>query len=154
MPVPRPQLSLKGRALRLQAQREHSLQELRRKLAAHETEPGEIERVLDELQKRGWVNESRVAESLAYRRGPRLGTAKLIREMQAKGLSQDTIASAVEPLRANEFSRAQAVWQRKFGTPATSAQERARQIRFLASRGFSAEVIRQAVAGAGDDLPD
>ena len=43
-------LSLKGRALRLLAGREHSRAELERKLAAHETEPGELARALDELQ--------------------------------------------------------------------------------------------------------
>jgi regulatory protein len=154
MPLPSGQLSLKGRALRLQAQREHSLQELRRKLSPHETEPGEVERVLEEFQRRGWINESRVAESLIHRRGPRFGTAKLVQEMQAKGLPQETIASSTESLRATELSRALAVWQRKFGTPATSAQERARHMRFLASRGFSAEVIRRAVTGADDDLID
>ena len=56
MPLPRPTLSLKGRALRLLSGREHSRAELERKLAAHEQEPGQLKRVLDELQTRDFIN--------------------------------------------------------------------------------------------------
>jgi len=35
------------------------------------------------------------------------------------------------------------VWLKKFGGPASDAHERARQMRFLAARGFSGEVIRR-----------
>ena len=43
-------ISLKGRALRLLAGREHSRAELERKLAAHEEAPGDLQRALDDLQ--------------------------------------------------------------------------------------------------------
>ena len=46
-------LSVKGRALRLLSGREHSRAELLRKLAPYEEEPGQLERVLDELQLAG-----------------------------------------------------------------------------------------------------
>jgi regulatory protein len=49
------------------------------------------------------------------------------------------------------LARAQAVWQKKFGQLATSGPERNKQARFLASRGFSGEVVRQVVAGIADD---
>jgi regulatory protein len=44
------------------------------------------------------------------------------------------------------------VWARRFGgDPATDAAERARQMRFLTARGFSAEVIRRVIRGAVED---
>ena len=58
----RPQLSIKGRALRYLSQREHSRAELQRKLARHAEDPGEVVRVLDELEQRGFIDHQRVAE--------------------------------------------------------------------------------------------
>lgn len=67
MTLTRPQPSLKGRALRLLSQREHSRLELERKLAEHETEPGQLAKALDELQARGFISEERVIESVIHR---------------------------------------------------------------------------------------
>ena len=137
--------SLKGRALRLLSQREHSRLELERKLAQHETEPGELAKALDELQARGFISEERVVESVIHRRASKLGTARVKQELQSKGLSAEVMAEAVEQLRSTELERAREVWARKFGTPATEPKEKARQIRFLVSRGFAAEVVRKVV---------
>ena len=56
-------------------------------------------------------------------------------------------------LKDSEFARAQGVWQRKFGAPAIAANERAKQYRFLLTRGFSSEVVRKVVklSGAPDE---
>ena len=153
--MPMPQPSLKGRALRCLAAREHSRAELLRKLAPYEEEPGQLERVLDELQAKGFISEERVAASLLHRRAARLGDLRIRQELQSKGLDADTVAQALEQLRGTERERAQAVWQRKYGTPAQDAKERARQMRFLLSRGFSADVVRRVVQGsAGPDADD
>ena len=145
------QPSLKGRALRLLSQREHSRLELERKLAAHETEPGELARALDELQARGFISEARVVESVVHRRAAKLGTARVRQELLAKGLAPEAMAEALEQLRGSELARAREVWARKFGSPAADPKERARQTRFLVSRGFAAEVVRRVVRGADED---
>ena len=145
------QPSLKGRALRLLSQREHSRLELERKLAAHETEPGELARALDELQARGFISEARVVESVVHRRAAKLGTARVRQELLAKGLAPEAMAEALEQLRGSELARAREVWARKFGSPAADPKERARQTRFLVSRGFAAEVVRRVVQGADED---
>lgn len=137
--------SLKGRALRLLSQREHSRLELERKLAQHETDPGELAKALDELQARGFISEERVVESVIHRRASKLGTARVKQELQSKGLSTEAMAEALEQLRSTELERAREVWARKFGTPAAEPKEKARQIRFLVSRGFAAEVVRKIV---------
>ena len=73
-------ISLKGRALRLLAGREHSRAELERKLASHEEAPGELRAALDDLQSKGFINDSRVVESVVYRRASRLGASRIRQE--------------------------------------------------------------------------
>ena len=145
------QPSLKGRALQLLSQREPSRTELERKLAAHEEVPGELAKALDELQARDFINEDRVIESVVHRRAGKLGAARVRQELSAKGLSGEAVAAAMEGLRESEFSRALAVWRKKFDRPAADPHERAKQIRFLMTRGFNAEVVRKIVQGADDD---
>lgn len=139
------QLSLKGRALRLLAAREHSRKELERKLAAHEAEPGQLKTALDELQARGFIDEQRVVDSVVHRRAGRLGAGRIRQELQAKGLDAERVALAVTSLRATEVERARDVWRRKFGTLPMDATERARQARFLLARGFANEVVRRVL---------
>ncbi len=88
-----------------------------------------------------------MADSLVHRRGARLGTARVRQEMLAKGLDAETVAEAVAGLRASEHLRAREVWRRKFGEVAPDAAARARQMRFLAARGFAPEIIRRVVGG-------
>ena len=145
------QLSLKGRALKLLAAREHSRPELERKLAPHEEAPGELAQALDELQAKGFISEQRVVESVLHRRASRLGANRVKQELQAKGVGAEAVAEAVDQLRTTEVERARAVWRKKFGEPATDAAGRAKQMRFLASRGFGAEAIRRVVAGEDTD---
>ena len=143
--------SLKGRALRLLAQREHSRAELQRKLAAHEEAPGELAQALDELQAKGFIDEQRVIDSVIHRRAARLGASRVRQELQAKGLPAEAVAEAVAGLRGSEVDRAREVWQKRFGRAPDDAAERAKQMRFLAARGFGGEAIRRVVAGADDD---
>lgn len=145
--------SLKGRALRLLAQREHSRAELERKLAAFEAVPGTLAQALDALQAKDFINEQRVVDSVVHRRAPRLGAGRVRQELERKGLDREAVASAVAALASTELARARDVWQKKFGgTAAVDAADRARQMRFLASRGFSGEVVRRVLNTPDDDL--
>jgi regulatory protein len=145
------QPSLKGRALRLLSQREHSRAELERKLAPHEEEPGELAKALDELQARDFINDGRAIESLIHRRSGKLGSARVKQELAAKGLSGEAVAAALAQLKDTELERAREVWRKKFGSPPQDAQERSKQIRFLITRGFAAEMVRRVVQGADGD---
>lgn len=141
------QISLKGRALRLLAGREHSRAELQRKLGPHETEPGELNKALDELESKGFINEQRVLESVVHRRSARLGAARVRQELQAKGLDPQAVAEAVAGLQGSEEARAREVWRKKFGEAPRDAAEHGKQMRFLLTRGFGAEVVRRVVRG-------
>jgi regulatory protein len=144
-------LSLKGRALRLLSGREHSRAELERKLAPYEEEAGSLTRILDELQAKDFINEQRVVESVLYRRAAKLGSSRIQHELQSKGLDSDTVRSAVAALHSSELERAREVWRKKFSLPSADAAGRAKQMRFLAARGFSGEVVRRVVGGHAAD---
>ena len=151
-------LSVKGRALRYLSQREHSRVELERKLARHvqDTEDAsasaQIAAALDDLAAKGLLSEARTAESVLNGQGRRYGVRRLKQTLQGKGLAAELVASTLQQARGTELERAQDVWRRRFGEPATDAAERARQMRFLAGRGFEGEVIRRVVRGADDEL--
>lgn len=141
-------ISLKGRALRYLAGREHSRAELVRKLAPHEEEPGQIERVLDDLQAKDFISEARVVASVINRRAASLGGARLRQELQAKGIDPERVRAAVAELKDTELERAQEVWRKRFGEAATDTKQWARQVRFLMARGFAADVVRRVVPPA------
>ena len=145
-----PKRSLTGRALRLLSAREHSRAELQRKLAPHEETPGELAAVLDKLAAKDLQSDQRAVDSLVYRRSAKLGTQRLRQEMQSKGMDPQAVAQTVALLRTSEQARALEVWRKKFGSPASTPAERAKQVRFLAGRGFSGEAIARVVSGAFD----
>ena len=144
--------SLKGRALRLLAQREHSRTELERKLARYEEEPGTLAQALDELAARDFISETRVVQSVLHQRAGRLGALRLKQELQQKGIAAEAIAGAMDQLKGTELQRAREVWRRRFAAPPSDAAERARQTRFLLARGFSGDVVRRVLNLQDDDV--
>ena len=151
-------LSLKGRALKLLAQREHSRSELETKLARHVNveEGDDLGAILDELTAKDFINPERVAASVVHRRASRMGTQRVVQELRSKGLDDDLIKATANELRSTEMERAQAVWKSKFGgkPPASTPQEKARQMRFLAARGFTGDVVHKVLKHAGSDAND
>ena len=148
-------ISLKGRALRLLAAREQSRSELEKKLKPHEETPGQIAQVLDELQAKDFISEARVVESVINRRQAKLGASRIRQELFSKGIDKEAVVEAMAGLKATELARARELWQRKFGAksdgqPIDRAAQ-AKQTRFLATRGFSGDVIRRVMAGPNDD---
>ena len=147
---------MKGRALRYLAQREHSRLELEQKLARRVADTPEasaaaqIAQALDELCARGLISAERVAESVLTSRAPRFGVHRLRQTLQAKGLDATLVAATLDTARLTELERARALWQRRYGTAPASATDRARQMRFLAGRGFDGAVIRAVVQGGGE----
>jgi regulatory protein len=181
--VKRPPASLKVRALQWLAQREHSRSELRERLlrlATRTREPGgagdapdreskaivdgaadpraaesEIDTLLDWLAEHRYLSDARFVESRLNARRARFGHFRIEREIGRHDLALG--AEQLRELRATEYERALAVWRRKFGSaPATEASARLRQMRFLAGRGFSPDVIRRVLRQSGlvDDLAE
>ncbi len=93
--------------------------------------------LLDELEHSGFLSDERFTQSLLYRRAGHLGNSRILNELKQHQLDQSLIEQATEDLRAGEPARLYAVWQKKYGQPPTTFEERIKQARFLASRGFS-----------------
>jgi regulatory protein len=143
--LPSPPSNLLARALKALARREHSRQELHAKLQPFAEDPEQISPLLDDLEKRGWLSESRFVEQLTAVRRRRFGAARILHELREKGVSEAALTAARAQLQDSEVQAARAVWKKKFGVLPATLQERARQARFLASRGFAAEAVRKVL---------
>lgn len=136
---------LRERALRLLAQRDHTRAELLRKLAAH-ANAVEIESLASQLEQAGLLSDARFAESFVAARGGRTGSLKLRHELKNRGVDADLIEAYAARDAESEFEHARAIWLRKFGSPPSNARDYARQARFLAGRGFAAEIVRRVLS--------
>jgi regulatory protein len=144
------QVTLRERALKLLARREHSRVELERKLRAHATPEDDLEALIQDLSQRKLLSDERFAESRAHALSRKFGAARIAHELRAKGLDKALAEKASGAARATEVDRARAVWLRKFRAAPATREERARQMRFLQSRGFSFDAIRAVVGGKDD----
>lgn len=144
-------ISLKARALRYLSMREHSRQELARKLARHAQEGEDVEALLDWLEKEKMLSQERFSEALVHRRSARFGNSRILHELQSHGIKGGALADAKTTLAQDEAARALEVWRKKFGKKPDSAAERARQMRFLQQRGFSHDAIKAALRSATED---
>ena len=170
------QKALRARALRWLAQREHSRAELEQKLdrwvrqqvarledggagapragaaGRHWSPSGVgIAAVLDLLEARGLLSDARLAASLTAGKGQTWGRLRLQQALRRKGVDESLVRQTLAQTAPSELERAQALWVRRFGQPAADRQEQARQARFLAARGFDAEIIRRVLRGLPDE---
>ena len=164
---PKQSPSLKARALRLLSLREYSRKTLAAKLAESEARWARlgaeqlkqtsqattlsIEAVLDDFETRGWLSDERFAEALVRRRSERYGTRKIADELERAGVDSEQSAKLLGALKETEFQRAYELWARKYGEKAQDQKERARQYRFLASKGFSSDVVARIIGGQSPD---
>jgi regulatory protein len=146
-----PEKSLRSRALEALSRREHSRTELARKLAPHTDNPDELHALLDDLQARGWLSDARYTEQIIHARQARYGSRKIAYELREQGIDDSLISASLAALKDTELARARGVWEKKFGQPPTTEQEKAKQIRFMQSRGFGWGVIVRVIAGKTKD---
>jgi len=142
--------ALRERALRLLARREHSRAELAGKLRTYASPQEDLEALLEDLSRRRLLSDERYAESRAHALSRKYGAARIAHELRAKGLDKELAEQASGAARATEVDRAREVWRRKFRVAPRTREERAKQMRFLQSRGFSFDAIRAVVGGPGE----
>lgn len=106
-----------------------------------------VAEVLDWLQSHRYLSEERFAESRVHARAPKFGNLRIRHELSQHGVT--LTPEALQQLAQTEFERAREVRQRKFDTPPANATEQARQARFLAARGFSADVVGRLMRQVG-----
>ncbi len=134
-------LALRVRAMQYLARREHSRAELHAKLLPHVHEGEDLDAVLDELEKRGWLSDERAATQLVHAKRSRFGMQRITHELRQKGIAEELITAVLPALKDSELEAAREVWKKKFGTAPQDEKERAKQVRFLQSRGFSLDVV-------------
>ncbi|MFL6680437.1 MAG: RecX family transcriptional regulator [Burkholderiaceae bacterium] len=109
----------------------------------------EVDRLLDWLVANKYLSDARFVESRVNARSRKQGALRIRMELSRHGLTLEPEQAAT--LRETEFARARDLWQRRFGEVATDPKQRAKQARFLAARGFAADVVRRVVGGIDED---
>ena len=135
--------ALKARALRLLARREHSREELARKLSPHAQSAALLESVLAGLQEKKQLSDERYAEERARWLARKYGAAKIRHELKAKGVADQLAERLTSGL--DDVAKARQILQRKYPNHGMTREERAKRARFLQSRGFSYDTIRSAL---------
>ena len=143
--------SLRERALRHLARRDHSRAELARKLAAH-GDADEIDAVIERMGELGLQSDTRYAEAFVRGKAGRFGASRLRSELARRGVDRDLIDEAIAgECVESEGDRARAVLRGRFTEPPADAREWARQARFLQTRGFAPDLIRKLLKEPYDE---
>jgi len=140
--------SLMGRALRYLSRREHSRQELRKKLLPYAESEIELDELMVKLEAQSWLSDERFAESLVRRKSERYGSLKIVDELKQQGIEGDSLLEIKERLKISDATRAWELWQRKYDSMVTKdPKEKSKQMRYLVSKGFPLSVVTRIVDG-------
>jgi regulatory protein len=134
-------VSLKAQAVRLLARREYARDDLEQRLIAKGAVRDEVVAVLDELSSQGLLSNERFAHALVAQKSGSYSRRSIRGELKRKGVSGEVIDGALDDAPVGDEAAMLALWQRRFGTPPANDREKARQIRFLQSRGFELSAI-------------
>lgn len=131
-------------AMNLLARREHSVQELSRKLRQRGAEPELIEIELQRLVDEGLLCEQRYLESyIRMRSGAGRGPARIREELSQRGLAREDIEQALAEADIDWQQQLVELWQRRFGEQPVDRKAYAKQVRFLLYRGFSMDAVQK-----------
>ena len=127
-------------AMDLLSRREHSRDELVRKLAARGFQGTECELTVEQLAVEGLQSDQRFSESFVNARvGRGNGPVRIRHELEQRGISSDIIEQCLVESGTDWQDLARKVRHKRFGSPPPLAyKEKARQARFLQQRGFTA----------------
>ena len=143
--------SLRARAMRFLARREHTRVELRRKLASRAQEGEDVESLLDELTQKGWLSDARFAEQAARAKARRFGPLRLAHYLKSRGVGEEAIEAGLQRAGADGISSLEAVWRTRFRAPPSDERERMRQVRFMQGRGFAVDDIFKFLRSLQED---
>ena len=105
-------------------------------------------RVLDELAASGLLSDARFAAALVHQKTGSHSKRAIAHALREKGVDADEATAALAALDGDdELAAAHALWARRFGEPPRDEREKARQVRFLLSRGYSHSIGVQGAAG-------
>lgn len=149
--MPKPEKSLRARAMEMMSRREMSRLELQRKLAPFAENADELANVLNEFANKNWQSDERFTEMWVRSKSQKYGHLRLQQELAAKGIDRETIAQYL-PNDDHELQHACEVLRKKFRQPAADFAEKQKQMRFLQYRGFGLDTIQAALKQAWQDF--
>lgn len=137
--------------MRLLARREHSRAELAAKLARLTDNRDEVDALLEQLHGEGWLSDTRFAEQVVRHRQGQVGLRRIRQELREKGVASEVIQAELAAVEQDDLAVARALWLRKFGHQPQTDKEKAKQVRFLQSRGFGYDVILKILRNLEDE---
>ncbi len=109
--------------------------------------------VLESLKADGYQSDRRYAESITRHFAGKMSKSAIAGKLKAAGVARDEIddamAQALGDEHRDDFAVAQEIWLSKFRNPPENDKEKAKQVRFLQSRGFSISVALRVIKLAG-----
>lgn len=133
--------TLKSRAIGMLARREYARAELRERLVATGAERDAVDALLDELAALGFLSDARYAEAVVRQKGGGWARRAIVESLKQRGVAGDTATEALAGHPIDDADALAALWLRRFGSAPADEREKARQIRFLQSRGFALSAI-------------
>ncbi|AIJ07545.1 MULTISPECIES: regulatory protein RecX [Edwardsiella] len=136
-----------NRAMRLLAQRDHSENELRRKLAAQGVSEGEIALTIAHCQRYQWLDDARFAQRYIESRSRKgYGAQRVRQELGVRGVARDLIQQALAECEIDWSAQARRALERHFSLPLSPDwATRVKVQRYLLYRGFFSEEIQDAL---------
>ena len=138
---------IRGKALALLAQRDHSVFELRTKLLQRGYAVTEIAPILEEFCAENWLNDARFAATyVRIYQNKGAGPKKVSYLLNNLGVSKEIIALAIQQVERDWLEIAKQVAEKKIGNLDKMTRQQAYRLgQFLAQRGFEWEMIRQII---------
>ena len=133
--------SLREQAIRLLARREYARSELEQRLVAKGGEREAIRAALEALVAEGYLSDVRYARAVVAQKSGGHSRRGIVASLKAKGVGSDDIDAAVADIDLDDDAALRALWQRRFGEVPADERAKARQVRFLQTRGFSLSAI-------------
>lgn len=136
-------VDIRRSAMDLLARREHSFRELDTKLTHRFGDNPLIHVELERLREERLQSDERFAEVFLHSRAQRLyGPIRIKAELRERGINDTVIAALLKASRIDWQANLQQLINTRFGRiPATDFKEKAKRMRFLQYRGFSADDI-------------
>ena len=142
---------MRERALGFLSRREYSYKELEQKLRGFAEESDDLPALLEDFKKRGWLSEERYTEQIVHARKGKFGSLRVAHELREHGVAEELISKAVAEVKTDEVANARTIHRKKYKAPPANREEWAKQARFLQSRGFGFDVIKQVLRDDPDE---
>jgi regulatory protein len=150
-----PEARARASALGSLAMREHSCDELRKKLVNKQHDAIVVDQLIIDLLKDNLISDARYSESYWRSRSNKgYGPSRISKELEMKGVAAQIIASSKVEAGIDFFKVVEAVYLKKYKGQSWQAQkehaykEKAKRQAFLYRRGFDTDYIKHAFSHA------